>query len=319
MEIVDILDVTRLEPALKHPRIFEKFDALSPRQAFIIHNDHDPKPLYYQLLGQKGKQFTWEYLEKGPSVWRIKITKTEPVESQETVGQIVAGDFRKAQVFKKWGIDFCCGGKKTLEQACDKKGVDVQQLKAELQEVEQQINPATNFDKWDLGFLADYIVEVHHNYVKENSAFMMELAGKVARVHGNEHPELIEVARIFKTVAADLGLHLMKEENVLFPYIRQMAAAEKGGEKISRPPFDSVNNPAQMMEVEHEQAGEDMEAIRRLTQNYTLPPDACSSYTVLYKKLEEFENDLFNHVHLENNILFPKAIELEKKVMSGEV
>ena len=313
MDTVLTLDVTQIEPRFKHPTIFEKFDDLVLNTAFIIHNDHDPKPLYYQLLAERGKVFTWDYLENGPKIWKVRIGKTG-TQTEETIGEIVAKDYRKAQVFKNLGIDFCCGGKKTLNEVCGTKGIDVELVKAELSATENIEQNTHDFDKWHLDFLVDYIINIHHNYVRENIPFINELAIKVAKVHSGHHPEAIEVATIFKGLAADLSLHLMKEENVLFPYIKELVAAEKNGSKITPASFGTVDNPTQMMETEHEQAGEDLIHIRKVTDNYTLPSDACTSYTILYKKLQEFENDLFNHVHLENNILFPKAIKLEKKL-----
>ncbi|MEJ7779620.1 MAG: iron-sulfur cluster repair di-iron protein [Daejeonella sp.] len=313
MELIDILNVTLIEPRLKHPKIFEKFDALTQEEAFIIHNDHDPKPLYYQLLGERGKVFIWEYLENGPELWKVKITKSSEGELPETIGQMVAKDYRKAEIFKKLGIDFCCGGKKTVDEVCKTKGLDVNQVNAELSfAVQQEQNPSLNFDKWDLNFLTDYIINTHHYYVKENVPFITELANKVAKVHGERHAEAVEVADIFTRLGKDLSLHLMKEENLVFPFIKELVHKRKQGAGTSFATFDSISTPTQMMEVEHEQAGEDMASIRTLTNNYLLPVDACTSYTILYKKLQEFENDLFNHVHLENNILFPKAIELEQ-------
>lgn len=313
METIPTLDVTQIEPRFKHPTIFEKFDSLAANQAFIIHNDHDPKPLYYQLLGERGNVFTWEYLENGPEFWKVKIGKIDPSQPIETIGEMVAKDYRKAQVFKKLGIDFCCGGKKTLDEVCNTKGIDVEKVKAELASVQTNESAAGQaFDKWDIGFLSDYIINTHHVYVKESIPFIGELANKVARVHGDRHPEVIQVAEVFSRVAKDFSLHLMKEENILFPFIKQLAEAANSGKKISPAPFGTLNNPTQIMEVEHEQAGEDLAEIREVTNNYTLPVDACTSYTILYKKLQEFENDLFTHVHLENNILFPKAIQLEK-------
>jgi regulator of cell morphogenesis and NO signaling len=313
METLETLDVTQIEPRFKHPRIFEQFDSLTPDQAFIIHNDHDPKPLYYQLLGERGNVFTWEYLENGPEVWKVKIGKVAG--NEETIGEMVAKDYRKAQVFKKLGIDFCCGGKKTLDEVCDKKGLDVATVKAELDKAEaaEEGNSAA-FDQWDPGFLCDYIVNTHHAYVRENLPFISELANKVARVHGDRHPEVIEVAQLFDRIASDLSLHLMKEEKILFPFVKELVEASKTGRTPSQAAFGSVSNPTQMMEVEHEHAGEDLSAIRAATNNYALPADACTSFTILYKKLQEFENDLFTHVHLENNILFPKAIKLEKEL-----
>ncbi|RRN76706.1 DUF2249 domain-containing protein, partial [Pseudoxanthomonas sp. SGD-10] len=163
METIEILDVTVIEPKLKHPVIFEKFDALEQGEAFIINNDHDPKPLYYQLLAERGQTFSWEYLESGPQIWKVKIAKAN--KEGETIGDIVAKDFRKAQVFKKLGIDFCCGGKKTLAEVSQKQGIDINLLKQELESVNSAgENPSFDFNKWELDFLSDYIVNIHHAY-----------------------------------------------------------------------------------------------------------------------------------------------------------
>ncbi|SKB29876.1 iron-sulfur cluster repair di-iron protein [Daejeonella lutea] len=320
MEILDILDVTQIEPRFKHPRIFEKFDSLNPNEGFIIDNDHDPKPLYYQLIGERGNVFTWDYLENGPERWKVKIRKIDGQDKVETIGEMVTKDYRKAQVFKKFGIDFCCGGKKTVEEVCLTKGLDSAKIISELEAVQNQ-EPAAGhkFDEWPLDFLADYIINTHHDYVKNNVPFITELANKVAKVHRQGHPETIEIANIFNEVGKDLSLHLMKEENIVFPYVKALVQNTKTGEASPIAAFDSIETPTQMMEMEHEQAGEAMAAIRELTADYTLPEGACTSYTLLYKKLQEFENDLFNHVHLENNILFPKAIALEKESLGSEV
>lgn len=315
METLEILNVTLIEPKFKHPKIFEKFDSLSSGDGFIIDNDHDPKPLYYQLIGERGNVFTWEYLENGPDRWKVKITKLGDQQASDTIGEMVVKDYRKAQVFKKLGIDFCCGGKKTVEEVCRTKGLDVERVKAELDAVsgESEQN-GNNFDNWNLDFLADYIVNTHHDYVRTNFPFITELASKVASVHGKQHPELVKVADIFNRLGKDLRLHLVKEETIVFPFIKGLLLNEKTGKNSPAKAFDSIQTPTQMMELEHEQAGDDLAEIRNLTRDYTLPEDACTSYTVLFKKLQQFENDLFNHVHLENNILFPKAIALEKKL-----
>ncbi|WP_316815729.1 iron-sulfur cluster repair di-iron protein [Pedobacter nyackensis] len=316
MEAMTTLDVTALEPRLKHPRIFEIYDELQPGSAFVIENDHDPKPLYYQMLAERGETFTWDYLEKGPEVWKVKIFKKDHQYDEETIGEMVTQDYRKAQIFKHFGIDFCCGGKKTLTEVCEKKGIDPSAVKREL---EKLINdPKTNehdFSKWDIGFLTDYIINTHHQYVKENTPFIMELANKVAKVHGGQHPEAIRVAELFSAVGADLMLHMSKEEKILFPFIKQLSAVQQqGGPAVPAATFGKVSNPIQMMESEHEMAGEALHTIREITNNFSLPPDACNSYTILYKKLDEFENDLHRHVHLENNILFPRAIAAEKNL-----
>ncbi|WP_266202986.1 iron-sulfur cluster repair di-iron protein [Pontibacter kalidii] len=314
-QTIETLDVTVLEPRMKHPTIFQWFDNLKGGEAFIIHNDHDPKPLYYQLLGERGNVFKWEYLEQGPEVWEVRISKLTPEEG-ETVGELVAKDFRKAQVFKKYGIDFCCGGKKSVKQVCAEKGISQDELEAELLAMDEAEKAReAEYDKWDLGFLADYIVNMHHTYVRESIPALYEYTTKIARVHGSRHPELLEVVKHFTNVANELEAHLPKEERVLFPYIKQLEEAKKNGVKLDTAAFGSVQNPINMMEMEHENAGSELEKIRELTNGYTLPADACATYTVAFKKLKEFEDDLFRHIHLENNILFPKAIEMEKEVL----
>ena len=315
MKILDILDVTVIEPRLKHPAIFEKFDTLSPGEAFIINNDHDPKPLYYQLLAERGQVFAWDYIEKGPETWQVKIAKNTTAENTETIGEIVAKDYRKAQVFKNMGIDFCCGGKKTIAEVCEKKGINAEEVERQLEAIKaENSNSETDFQNWDLGFLSDYIINTHHRYVRDNTSFILELAQKVARVHGERHPELIRVAELFSRVGNDLTLHMVKEEKILFPFIKELAQVYNTGGMLPSADFGKISVPIQVMDSEHEQVGGDFETIRELTSRYQLPADACTSYTILFKKLDEYESDLHRHVHLESNILFPKAIQLEKEL-----
>lgn len=312
---VETLDVTVLEPRLKHPTIFDRFDNLQGGQGFIIHNDHDPKPVYYQLLGERGNIFKWEYLEQGPEVWEVLVTKLN-LEAGESIGELVAKDFRKAQVFKKYGIDFCCGGKKSIQQVCEEKGLDANVVEKELQAIpDASTSNETDYASWEPSFLADYIVNVHHKYVREAIPALYEYTYKIARVHGGRHPELLEIAKHFTNVANELEAHMPKEERVLFPFIKQLVEAKKSGVQLDKPAFGSIQNPINMMEMEHEAAGESLEAIRALSNDFALPVDACATYTVAFKKLQEFEDDLHRHIHLENNILFPKAIELEKEVI----
>jgi len=316
METIDLLDVTIIEPRLKHPTVFNKFDSLAGGESFVIHNDHDPKPLYYQLLGERGNIFKWEYLAQGPEMWEVRITKLTPEEG-ETIGELVAKDYRKAEVFKKYGLDFCCGGKKSVARACREKGISPAQVEQELNALtETPLSRAQNFAAWDLNFLADYIENNHHTYVREALPALTEYTTKIARVHGEWHPELREIARHFAAVASELNAHMPKEERVLFPYIRRLNEAEKVGASVVRPGFGSIQNPINMMEMEHEAAGNSMEAIRELSNNYTLPAYACTTYRLAFAKLQEFEADLHQHIHLENNILFPKAVALEQKVLA---
>jgi len=226
---------------------------------------------------------------------------------------MVTKDYRRAQVFKNFGIDFCCGGKKTISEVCDTKGINSEQVNQALDAIGIHAPSAENdYLKWDIGFLADFIVNTHHQYIRDNTVFITELANKVAKMHGNTHPEAIKVAAIFTGVAEDLMLHIEKEERVLFPFIKQLANVQKNGGIMHESSFGDVSNPIHMMEAEHEQAGEAMEQIRLLTHNFKLPEDACASYTILYKMLSEYEDDLHRHVHLENNVLFPKAILAEE-------
>ncbi|MBP7388971.1 MAG: iron-sulfur cluster repair di-iron protein [Chitinophagales bacterium] len=311
----NILNVTLLEPRLKHPTIFARFDELAESESLTIHNDHDPKPLYYQLLGERGNVFTWEYLEDGPEWWKVKISKLISGQVEETLGQLAAKDLRIAQIFKKYGLDFCCGGKKTVKQACAEKGLDVTKVEQELLLADKApSNRPLPYNEWTLDFLADYIVNTHHTYVKKTLPDLLFYANKVARVHGQRHPELVEINRHVQEVNAELIPHMTKEEKVLFPFVKALALAVKGEQPAQPAHFGTVQNPINMMEMEHELVGKEMGLIRTLSENYTLPLDACASYSLLYRMLDEFEQDLHLHIHLENNILFPKAIELEKNI-----
>lgn len=309
----NVLNVTLLEPRQKHPTIFARFDELEEGDSLTIHNDHDPKPLYYQLLGERGNIFVWEYLQEGPQWWKIRITKRITGEQEETLGEIAAKDLRKAEVFKKYGLDFCCGGKKTVKEACAEKGIDVTKVEKELQQADK--NPAVRplpYNDWGLDFLADYIVNTHHSYVRKTLPDLRAYASKVAQVHGPQHPELMPIQQLVEEVNKELSEHLVKEEKILFPFIKELVMAKDRSQSPRAVQFGSVQNPIHMMEEEHEAAGKCMEEIRALSNNYTLPEDACASYSLLFKMLNDFEEDLHIHVHLENNILFPKAIALEK-------
>lgn len=306
---VNVINVPSLEPRLKHPTIFKKFDELKPGEKLTIHNDHDPKPLYYQLLAQHGEIFTWQYLEEGPARWRILITKKEGGIGEETLGEIVTSDLRKAEVFNKYGIDFCCGGKKTLREACEEKGIDVAVVARELKDADKIKTSARPlpYNDWSLDFLADYIVNTHHSYVRKAMPDLKAYADKVAKVHGGRHPELLEINRLVQETMAEMLEHSDEEENVLFPYIKKLVQERKDG--------DNVKGQIDLRVQEHELVGANMDKIREISNNYALPDDACASYSFLFKSLDEFEQDLHIHVHLENNILFPKAIELEKEII----
>ncbi|HET8572290.1 MAG TPA: iron-sulfur cluster repair di-iron protein [Edaphocola sp.] len=310
------LDVTQLAPREKHPAIFRYFDGLNEGESFILHNDHDPKPLYYQLLGERGAIFDWDYLAQGPEVYEIRIAKKVLNGSTaETVGNISAKDYRKAEVFKKLGIDFCCGGDRTLKEASAEAGMTEEQLRSALEEADAAAAsaPSMDFDKWDLDFLADYIRQTHHRYIRDNAELIAGLAQKIAGHHGVNHPELNELAPAVHHMLNDLLQHMEKEEKVLFPAIKNLVETKNSGQHAGIK-AGTVSQPIKVMEAEHDHTGNDLKHFRRLTNDYTLPSDACNSYRYLFEKLKEFEDDTFRHVHLENNILFPKAIKMEREL-----
>jgi regulator of cell morphogenesis and NO signaling len=224
-----------------------------------------------------------------------------------TIGEIVANDFRAASIFKQAGIDFCCGGNKSLTEACKEKEADESLLVQQLETLAlTPVSGAMNFKEWDLSFLCDYIVNTHHKFVLKNLPELFFYTQKIADVHGDHHPELIEVAELFSKINEELQQHLKNEEEVLFPAIK---AAEKDASPLVRA---TIVSEITRMQGEHEFAGGAMDKINVLTNNYFIPADACNTYRVSLKQLEQFEDDLHVHVHLENNILYPKALKLVK-------
>ena len=234
---------------------------------------------------------------------------------ERTIGEIVAEDYRTAGVFKQFGLDFCCGGGRTVEEACQKKDVNYEKVMAELSSLDNQNSAEShNYKDWSPDFLADYIVNNHHKFTRRKLPEIAEYAKKVAKVHGRSNESLKEIYREFTKMYAEIMNHLDKEEEILFPYIKQLVEAKEKGENPPKPEFGEAANPIAMMEQEHDDAGEAMGKIRKLSNDFTPPEDACTTYRVLFQNLADFEQDLHKHIHLENNILFPKALELEKKL-----
>ncbi len=309
-----VVNVPSLEPKLKHPTIFQTFDSLQAGESMIIHNDHDPKPVYYQLKSERGDGFTWEYLQEGPKDWDIRIT-IKPKESTETIGEIVAKDINKAAVFKKYGIDFCCNGKRTVREACEAKGLDPQQIEEELRKPIQNVSSQQmNYEDWSLSFLADFIVNTHHSYTKKYLPEINQYAKKVAQVHGDKHPELIEIRFLVEKIKEEMTKHMKEEEEILFPMIKKIEQAQSEGTSFTSE--QSFGSLVQTAEQEHDTVGRALEQIRNLSANYAIPEDACTSYKLLFSMLQDLENDIFTHIHLENNILFEKAINIENSFHS---
>lgn len=310
-----IVDVPSLEPRLKHPTIFEVFDSLQAGESMIIHNDHDPKPVYYQLQGERGDIFTWDYIQQGPEFWDIRVAKRS-VENEETIGEIAAKDLRKAEVFKKFGIDFCCGGKKTVRAVCAEKGIDYAAVAKALNETEKSVTGGNiNYNDWNVDFLADYVINTHHGYCRKYLPEIKAYALKVASVHGGHHPELHEIKDLAIEVYEDLMEHMVEEEKQVFPVVKQIVAAKNNGTALNISGSKTFAQMVEDMESDHDHVGRAMEKIRELSKDYTVPADGCASYSLLFKMLEEFESDLFIHIHLENNIMFPKAVEMEKTLV----
>ncbi|HML58513.1 MAG TPA: iron-sulfur cluster repair di-iron protein, partial [Ferruginibacter sp.] len=248
-----------------------------------------------------------------PETWRVQISKKQQAKAGETVGEMVAKDIRKAEVFKKMGIDFCCGGNKTLKEAGEAAGISEEEINAALERVDEVVSqPALDMTKWSPNLLADYIVETHHRYVKEQSPLLMSLAEKVAAHHELQHPELKRLVQGVRHFLEELHLHLVKEEEILFPAIKELNLLNEDP-KTSPEDAHAIQKVINLMVREHEVAGEDLVYFRKLTNNYTLPADACNSYAYLFDKMADFENDLHMHIHLENNLLFPKVSALLKQ------
>ena len=229
-----------------------------------------------------------------------------------TVRELAGATPGAARVFEKFGIDYCCGGEKSLAQACSAAKVNLQEV-AEALEKPQTESGDRDWQKATLAELAEHIVAKHHEYVRQEIQRLIPLSAKVAGVHGKNHPDLEQIQSSFESLAEELTTHLMKEERMLFPYIAQLELAAKSGNRPAASPFGTVKNPVRMMMMEHDSAGELLRKMREVSKNYNLPADACMSFQMLYRALEEFEADLHQHIHLENNILFPRAVELEAK------
>ncbi len=232
--------------------------------------------------------------------------------SQKSIGQFVADDYRTAAIFSKHKIDFCCNGNRTIEEACEKKAIDSNLL---IEELETILNSSTNqsidYKSWPLDLLAEYIEKKHHRYVEEKIPVLRQFLDKLCRVHGERHPELFKVNELFTASAGELASHMKKEELILFPFVKKMVKATFENQAITSPQFGTVENPINMMMQEHDNEGQRFRDIAELTNNYNPPADACNTYKVTYAMLDEFEKDLHLHIHLENNILFPNAIKLE--------
>ena len=235
--------------------------------------------------------------------------------TEKTVGELAVEMPAATRVFEKLGIDYCCGGNRTLADACQAANVPLDQAVDSLEVADLTARAARKDRDWQaepLSELIEHIKNTHHKYVREETARLTPLFEKVCTVHGQNHPELVRLRTTFAGLAQELAMHMMKEEMVLFPYIVRLEEAAEEKVPVVPPPFGSVRNPVAMMMHEHDTAGNALREMRQATNGYTAPSDACVSYQTLYKALADFESDLHQHIHLENNILFPRAVEMER-------
>ena len=236
------------------------------------------------------------------------------VTTEKTVRELALENPGATRVFEKLGIDYCCGGGQTLEQACQAAHVSTNQVADSLaaSQSASATAPARNWQTEPLSELLAHIQSTHHVYTRKEIARLSPLFDKVCSVHGKNHTELLRLRQIFSGLAEELTTHLMKEEVVLFPYVLRMEEAVVANEPVLPPPFGSVRNPVAMMMNEHDGVGSALRSMRQIGNGYAAPPDACISFQTLYQALVAFEADLHQHIHLENNILFPRAIEMER-------
>jgi regulator of cell morphogenesis and NO signaling len=243
------------------------------------------------------------------------ILKIEP---SSFITDIVKYDYRTADVFRKYDIDFCCGGKWPLEMICQNKNLDTDNIVKELQHVVIQTasNAALEFDSWDVDFLADYILNVHHRYINRALPEINEQTTKFLDGHRKKFPELEEVEVIVKKFLKEIPPHMKQEEEIFFPYIKQIFYAHKNKESYARLLIRTLRKPLEeVMLKEHETTGANLHRLRTITNNYTPPENACLSHRVTFSKLKELDVDLVQHIHLESNILFPKAIAMEQELL----
>jgi len=240
------------------------------------------------------------------------------INSQTTVREVALQMPESTRLFEKLKIDYCCGGNQPLANACASAGIDIDNVMRVLGKMSQSNSTeasALDFQNASLTELIEHILNTHHVFTKSEMERLQSLADKVLNAHGGNHPELVHMDELFTRLCADLKPHMFKEEQVLFPYILAMTQAAELNQAGPFAPFGTVNNPVRMMMKEHDIAGQILRELRALTSDYKVPPDACISYRTLYEALENFEKDLHQHIHLENNVLFPKALELENALL----
>jgi len=236
------------------------------------------------------------------------------ITNETLVGDIVKANYTAAHVFEKYGIDYCCSGDRSLDRACSSEGVDTGLLIMQLEEAMKQEDRGSKYiENLPLSTLCDYIVETHHQYIHERSGFIQEKLQKLCDVHGDHHPELFKIREMFNAASENLRLHMIKEETILFPYIRKMEKMKLHGTTHTAE-TGNRKDPIEELKAEHTVEGDRFRQMAVLTNQFRVPSDGCNTYEVTYRTLDEFVRDLHRHIHLENNILFPKSVILQHEL-----
>ncbi len=246
---------------------------------------------------------------------------TKRIDSDLSVSDIVNADYRTADVFRKYGIEFCCGGKWPLRTVCNIKNIDIETMKKDLEEsIRTVCLPNTlNVEEWDVDFLTDYIINVHHQYLKKTLLKTKDCLERFAKSHDSKFLYLPELLKVFIELFDEIIPHLQQEEDIIFPYIKQIAHAYQNRESYAGLLVRTLRKPVEnVMNHENEYLSRLLGRIRVLTDHYTLPANTCVSHRVVFSTLLEIDNDLVQHLHLENDILFPKAIAMEKELLKQE-
>jgi regulator of cell morphogenesis and NO signaling len=240
--------------------------------------------------------------------------QTQTYKNQK-LSQIVGHNMKAAEILEENHIDFCCGGDKTLDEACQEQNISPQPIEQQLHEALQEKDSETEFIKnLDPAELSDYITKRHHAFVREQIPRINKHLDKICEVHSKNHPELYKVKEEFEKASRALESHMADEENILFPYIREMMNARSEGRFPNLKGFHTVEGPIQKMLEEHENEGARFDRLDEMTHGFGVPDDGCNTFRLTYQQLEEFKKDLHKHIHLENNILFPEAKRLEQKL-----
>jgi len=233
--------------------------------------------------------------------------------ASKRVGDVAAQSTAAAGVLEELGIDYCCGGQRSLEEACRDKGIQASTVLEQVEAAEaSRKGPDRNWTEAPLTELIQHILKSHHEYLRRELPLIAERIEAVRTAHAEQHETMLgELQDVFEELRAELGSHMQKEEMILFPYVERAEMASQAGHRAAAPPFGTFRNPIEIMEMEHDEAGRALREIRRLTEGFTLPEDACNKFGTLYAGLKELERDMHTHIHLENNILFPRALALE--------